>query len=127
MPCRPDPELALAICLALLDPEPAVYPRAGARWERRFALGRNLPLIDAQWRSPRSLSFRADGRAGAEALVDLANRYDLRRVDQLLCERIGRRGLATLPGRVLHARQAQSCVRVHSIVRRPFWLNAGCP
>ena len=48
LPRRPDLELALAICLALLDREPAVYPRAAARWGSRFALERNLPLVAAQ-------------------------------------------------------------------------------
>jgi hypothetical protein len=48
LPHRPDLELALAICLALLDREPAVYPRAAARWGSRFALERNLPLVDAR-------------------------------------------------------------------------------
>ena len=96
LPRRPDLELALAICLALLDREPAVYPRAAARWGSRFALERNLPLVDAQLALAALAVLPGDGgRAGAEALIDLADRYGLRRVDQLLSEWIERRGLAT--------------------------------
>ena len=96
LPRRPDLELALAICLALLDREPAVYPRAAARWGSRFALERNLPLVDAQLALAALAVLPGDsGRAGAEALIDLAERYGLRRVDQLLSEWIERRGLAT--------------------------------
>jgi hypothetical protein len=96
LPRRPDLELALAICLALLDREPTVYPRAAARWGSRFALERNLPLVDAQLTLAALAVLPGDGgRAGAEALIDLADRYGLRRVDQLLSEWIERRGLAT--------------------------------
>jgi hypothetical protein len=95
LPRRPDLELALAICLALLDREPAVYPRAAARWGSRFALESNLPLVDAQLAFAALAVIPGDGgRAGAEALIDLADRYGLRRVDQLLSEWIERRGLA---------------------------------
>jgi hypothetical protein len=96
LPRRPDLELALAICLALLDREPTVYPRAAARWGSRFALEHNLPLVDAQLTLAALAVLPGDGgRAGAEALIDLADRYGLRRVDQLLSEWIERRGLAT--------------------------------
>lgn len=96
LPRRPDLELALAICLALLDREPAVYPRAAARWGSRFALERNLPLVDAQLALAALAVLPGDGgRAGAEALIDLADRYGLRRVDQLLSDWIERRGLTT--------------------------------
>jgi hypothetical protein len=96
LPHRPDLELALAICLALLDREPAVYPRAAARWGSRFALERNLPLVDAQLALAALAVLPGDGgRAGAEALIDLADRYGLHRVDRLLSEWIDRRGLAS--------------------------------
>jgi hypothetical protein len=96
LPRRPDLELALAICLALLDREPAVYPRAAARWGSRFALERNLPLVDAQLALAALAVLPGDGgRAGAEALIDLADRYGLRRVDELLSGWIERRGLAS--------------------------------
>ena len=96
LPRRPDLELALAICLALLDREPAVYPRAAARWGSRFALERNLPLVDAQLALAALAVLPGDGgRAGAEALIDLADRYGLRRVDELLSRWIERRGLAS--------------------------------
>jgi hypothetical protein len=95
LPRRPDLELALAICLALLDREPAVYPRAAARWGSRFALERNLPLVDAQLALAALAVLPGDGgRAGAGALIDLAERYGLHRVDRLLSEWIDRRGLA---------------------------------
>ena len=75
LPRRPDLELALAICLALLDREPAVYPLAAARWGSRFALERNLPLVDAQLALAALAVLPEDGgRAGAEALIDLADR-----------------------------------------------------
>jgi hypothetical protein len=96
LPRRPGLELALAICLALLDREPAVYPRAAARWGSRFALERNLPLVDAQLALAALAVLPGDGgRAGAGVLIDLADRYGLHRVDQLLSEWIERRGLAT--------------------------------
>ncbi len=96
LPRRPDLELALAICLALLDWEPAICQRAAARWGSRFALERNLPLVDAQLALAALAVLPGDGgRAGAEALIDLADRYGLHRVDRLLSEWLDRRGLAT--------------------------------
>jgi hypothetical protein len=75
LPRRPDLELALAICLALLDREPAVYPRAAARWGSRFALERNLPLVDAQLALAALAVLPGDsGRAGAEALIEISTR-----------------------------------------------------
>lgn len=96
LPRRPDLELALALCLALVDREPATYPRAAARWGGRFALERNLPLIDAQLALAALAVLAGDGcRAGAEALIDLGNRYGLHRVDPLLSDWLERRGLAS--------------------------------
>jgi hypothetical protein len=40
LPHPPGLEDALAILLAILDREPATYPRAAARWASRFALER---------------------------------------------------------------------------------------
>lgn len=96
LPRRPDLELALAICLALLDREPVTYPRAAARWGSRFALERNLPLVDAQLALAALAVLPGNGgRAGAEALIDLASRYGLNRVDRLLSDWIDRRGLSS--------------------------------
>lgn len=38
----------MAIVLALLDREPATFPRVSARWGARLTLERGLPLADAQ-------------------------------------------------------------------------------
>jgi hypothetical protein len=63
---------------------------AGSLWSATF------PLIDAQLALAALAVLPGDGgRAGAEALIDLAERYGLHRVDQLLSEWIERRGLAT--------------------------------
>jgi hypothetical protein len=89
-------EDALAICLALLDREPETYPRAAAKWASRFAIERKLPLIDAQLTLSALAALPGDGaRAGAEALIELAERYRLRRVDDLLTRWTERRGLST--------------------------------
>lgn len=96
LPARPDLELALAILLALLDREPDTWPRAAARWGSRFALERNLTLPDAQLTlAALAVLPGAGGRAGAEALIDLADRHGLRRVDQVLGEWTDRHGLGT--------------------------------
>ena len=88
-------EDALDICLALLELEPDTYPRIATRWGRtRLAIERKLDLVDAQ------LAFAAlaalpgpSARAGAEALIDVSARYDLRRAEQLLLAWLDRRGL----------------------------------
>ena len=78
-------EDALDICLALLELEPDSYPRIATRWGSRLAIERKLDLVDAQ------LAFAAlaalpgpSGRAGAEALIEVSARYDLRRAEELL-------------------------------------------
>ena len=78
-------EDALAILLALLDREPETFPRAGARWGGRLVLERRLPLVDAQLTlaALAALPGPAAG-AGAEALIELSERYGLRRVDELV-------------------------------------------
>ena len=78
-------EDALDICLALLELEPDSYPRIATRWGSRLAIERKLDLVDAQ------LAFAAlaalpgpSARAGAEALIEVSARYDLRRAEELL-------------------------------------------
>ena len=92
LPRPPALEDALAICLAFLDREPETYPRAAARWASRFALERRLTLTDSQLVLAALASLPGDGaRAGTEALIELAGRYRLRRVDELLSAWIERR------------------------------------
>ena len=78
-------EDALAILLALLDREPETFPRAAARWGGRLVLEHRLPLVDAQLTlaALAALPGPAAG-AGAEALIELSERYGLRRVDELV-------------------------------------------
>jgi hypothetical protein len=78
-------EDALAICLALLDREPQTFPRAAAKWASRFAIERRLTLTDAQLTMAALAALPGDGaRAGVEALIELAERHKLQRVDELL-------------------------------------------
>ena len=57
-------------------------------------LERRLPLIDAQLTLASLAALPGPGaRAGAEALIELSDRYGLRRVDDLLGGWIRRRGL----------------------------------
>ena len=78
-------EDALAILLALLDREPETFSRAAARWGARLALERKLTLVDAQLALASLAVLPGLGaRAGAEALIELADRHGLRRVDELL-------------------------------------------
>ena len=78
-------EDALAICLALLDREPETYPRAAAKWAARFAIERQLTLADSQLVLAALAALPSgSGLAGVEALTELADRYRLRRVDELL-------------------------------------------
>ena len=67
---------------------------AAARWGARFTVERKASLEDAQ------LAIAALGvlpgpgaRAGAEALIELSDRYGLRRVDDLLSAWLRARGL----------------------------------
>jgi hypothetical protein len=78
LPRPPGLEAALAICLTLLDREPETYPRAAAKWASRFAIERRLTLAALA-------ALRLEGaRAGVEALIELAERHRLQRVDGLL-------------------------------------------
>ena len=96
LPAKPDLELALAILLALLAREPDTWRRAAARWGSRFTLERNLTLPDAQLTlAALAVLPGAGGRGGAEALIDLADRHGLRRVDQVLGDWTDRHGLGT--------------------------------
>ena len=93
LPRPPDLEDALAICLALLDREPETYPRAAAKWASRFAIERRLTLTDAQLTLAALATLPGDGaRAGVEALIELAERYRLQRIDELLTQWTQRRG-----------------------------------
>ena len=78
-------EDALAIVLGLYDREPASFPATAARWGARLTIEKRLALPDAQ------LTFAAlgmlpssDAELGAEALVALAERHRLLRVEKLL-------------------------------------------
>ena len=96
LPRPPALEDALAICLAFLDREPETYPRAAARWASRFAIERRLTLSDVQLAMAALGALPTDAaRAGAEALIELAARYRLRRVDELLTTWLERRGVGT--------------------------------
>lgn len=87
-------EDALAILLALLDREPHTFSRAGARWGARLTLERQLSLIDAQLTFASLDALPGPGaRAGAEALIELADRHRLRRVDELLTAWLHARGI----------------------------------
>ena len=78
-------EDALAILLALLDREPHTYSRSAARWGSRLILERKLALPDAQLTLASLATLPGSGaRAGAEALIELADSHGLRRVDDLL-------------------------------------------
>jgi len=58
-----------------------------ARWGARLALERKLTLVDVQLALASLAVLPSRGpsaRAGAEALIELAERYRLRRVDELL-------------------------------------------
>ena len=95
LPRPPGLEDALAICLALLDREPATYPRAAAKWASRFAIERPLTLHEAQLTLAALAALTGESaRAGVEALIELAERHRLHRVDELLGQWSRRRGLA---------------------------------
>jgi hypothetical protein len=71
--------------LAFLDREPETYPRAAAKWASRFAIERWLTLTDAQLTLAALAALPGQSaRAGVEALIELADRYKLRRVGELL-------------------------------------------
>jgi hypothetical protein len=87
-------EDALAILLALLDREPQTFSRTAARWGGRLMVERRLPLIDAQLTLASLAALPGPGaRAGAEALIELSDRYGLRRVDDLLLAWLQARGI----------------------------------
>jgi hypothetical protein len=89
-----DLEDGLAICLAFLDLEPDTFPRAASRWVARLTLERQLTLTDSQLALAALAALDSpSARAGAEALIELAARHRLNRVDALLGEWIDRKGL----------------------------------
>jgi hypothetical protein len=85
-------EDALAILLALLDREPQTFSRPAARWGGRLMLERRLSLIDAQL-TLASLAALPGARAGAGVLIELSDRYGLRRVDDLQIAWLQARGI----------------------------------
>lgn len=92
LPRPPGLEDALAICLALLDREPDTYPRAAAKWASRFSIERRLTLSDAQLAMAALGALPKDAaRAGAEALIELGERHQLQRIDELLTGWLERR------------------------------------
>ena len=94
LPRPPDLELALGICLALLDREPEVYSRAAARWASRFALERKLTLSDAQLTLAALAALKdGDRRGGAEALVSLCQHYRVGRGERLISDWLERHHL----------------------------------
>ena len=86
-------EDALAILLALLDREPGSFERAAARWGARLTIEHRLTLTDAQLTLASIATLPGPGApAGAEALIELADRYGLQRVDALLQAWLSGRG-----------------------------------
>jgi hypothetical protein len=93
LPRPPGLEDALAILLAILDREPATYPRAAARWASRFALEHRLTLVDTQLTlAALAVLPGPSARAGVEALAELTDRYGLGQLDELLIAWADRRG-----------------------------------
>lgn len=85
-------EDALAILLALLEREPRTFSRGAARWGARLTVERRLSLVDAQLAIASLAALPGPGaRAGARALIELSDRYGLRRVDELLLSWLVRR------------------------------------
>ncbi len=98
LPRPPALEDALAICLAFLDREPGTYPRAAAKWASRFAIERRLTLTDAQLALAALATLPGESaQAGIEALVELSERYGLRRVDEVMSRWNERRQLPRQP------------------------------
>jgi hypothetical protein len=87
-------EDALAIMLALSDREPHTFSRGAARWGARLTLEHRLALDDAQLTLAALATLPGPGaRAGAEALIELADRHGLRRVDEQLIAWMRTRGI----------------------------------
>jgi hypothetical protein len=90
-----DIETALMILIVLADKEPGSYSKAAARWGSRLTLERQLGLDDAQLALASLGAMRgAEARAGAEALIELADRHGLRQVEEILMAWMRARGLA---------------------------------
>jgi hypothetical protein len=86
--------VGLEDALAILDREPGSYSKGAARWASRLALEHKLTLADAQLALAALAVLPTPGaRAGVEALIDLAERSGLRRVDELLGDWMRRRGI----------------------------------
>jgi hypothetical protein len=59
--------------------------RSAARWGGRLVLERRLLLVDAQLALAALAALPGPGvGAGAEALIEISERYGLRRVDELV-------------------------------------------
>ena len=86
-------EDALDVMLALLELEPESYPKLAARWASRLAIEKRLTLGDAQLVLAALAVLPGPGaRAGAEALIEIASRCGLQRVEGLLLAWLERRG-----------------------------------
>ena len=80
LPCRPLVwRTRWRSCWPLIDREPQRSPRRGAGGARGSPSG-GVSLTDARWRW---LPLGRCWRPGAEALIELSDRYGLRRVDDL--------------------------------------------
>jgi hypothetical protein len=77
---------ALDVCLVFLEREPAVYPRAAARWASRLSLERTLGLAESQLAQAAlaALSTPESRQTGAEVLLELCARHDVRGVERVL-------------------------------------------
>jgi hypothetical protein len=96
MPAPLPLDVALDVCLALLELEPDSYPLLASRWGSRLAIEKKLTLTDAQLTLAALAALPGPGaKAGAEALIEIADRYRLHRVDRLLPAWLERRGLDT--------------------------------
>jgi glutathione S-transferase len=77
---------ALDVCLVFLECEPEVYPRAAARWASRLALERALSLVESQLAQAAlaALALRQSRQTGAEVLLELCARHDVRGAERVL-------------------------------------------
>jgi hypothetical protein len=87
-------DIALDVCLALLELEPDSYSLLASRWGSRLAIEKKLTLTDAKLTLAALAALPGPGaKAGAEALIEIADRYRLHSVDRLLPAWLERRGV----------------------------------
>ena len=82
---------ALAICLVMVDSEPAAFPRYAVRWHGRFCSeAKGLTAEEAQLALAAVLSLMGPGRsAGVEALSELCEQRGFAHVCRVLEEWAG--------------------------------------